>query len=118
MCCAGSLALAALEYFIHLDPDELPDDLVSIRVELPSGLAVDDIDVASLPADWRRTPGPTALRAIGTHWVARASAVALRVPSAIIPEEYNVLLNPAHLDMCKLRIDAPRAFVFDSRMRK
>lgn len=116
--CAGSLALACLEVFVHLDPDELPDDLVSIRVEIPGDVRVEDVDVRALPRGWRRTPGPAALRAIGTDWVARASSVALRVPSAIIPEEHNVLLNPRHADMARVVTGLPRKFAFDPRMRK
>ena len=116
--CADSLALACLEVFVHLDPDDLPDDLVSIRVEIPDGVAIDDVDPSTLPRGWRKVPGPASLRAIGGEWVARASAVALRVPSAVIPEQRNVLLNPRHPDMTRVVTGLPRKFTFDPRLRK
>lgn len=116
--CAGSLALACLEVFVHLDPDDLPDDLVSIRVEVPDSLAVEEIDPTKLPRSWRKVPGPPALRRLGSEWVAQGRSVALRVPSAIIPDEHNVLLNPRHPDMAKVVLGLPRRFTFDPRMRR
>ena len=118
MYCAGSLALACLEVFVHLDPDDLPDDLVSIRVEIPGSLAVEDIDPTKLPKSWRKVPGPPALRRLGSEWVAEGRSVALRVPSAVIPDEHNVLLNPRHPDMAKVVFGLPRRFTFDPRMRR
>jgi len=116
--CTTALSLAALEVFVHLDPDDLPDDLVAIRAELPDDVLPEVVDVATLPADWNRTPGPTALQDIGSTWVASSRSVALSVPSAIIPAERNVLLNPGHPDLARLVRHPPERFVFDPRMRR
>lgn len=115
-----TLALAALETFVHVEADDLPDDLVAIPADLPDRLARRRIDPATLPDGWRSWPGPDALRDIGTGWVQAGTSVALRVPSAIIdePEEENVLLNPMHADFASLTIGARRPFVFDGRMRR
>lgn len=115
--CASSLSLATLEYFVHLDSDEMPDDLVSIRASLPDDVAVEHVDHVRLPSDWRRSPGPEELRDIGSEWLRSMRTIALIVPSAVTPSETNIVTNPRHPDMNKLTQLAPRAFAFDPRMR-
>lgn len=115
---ASSLSLATLEVFVHLDPDELPDDLVAIRCQVPDGIAIERLEVAKLPGNWRAVPAPATVQALGSRWVAAATSAVLVVPSAVTPGENNVLLNPAHSDMAKLVIDPPQRFAFDRRMRK
>jgi RES domain-containing protein len=116
--CTTALSLAALEVFVHLDPDDLPDDLVSIRTELPDDLLPEVVDAGTLPNGWSQTPGPATLKDIGSSWIASSRGVALSVPSAIIPAERNILLNPSHPDMVRIVRHAPERFVFDPRMRK
>jgi RES domain-containing protein len=116
--CASSLSLAALEYFVHVDSDELPDDLMAIRAELPDDVGVERVDGARLPKGWRQAPGPALLQDIGTEWAGSLRTAALLVPSAIMPVENNILLNPRHADMARLSQGVPEPFVFDPRMRK
>ena len=116
--CSGSLALAVLEVFVHLDSSLLPDDLVAVAVEVPDEIVIDRLDPATLPPDWRDIPGPEALRDTGTDWVASGTGVALAVPSAIIEQEWNYLLNPDHPEFAKLLARAPEPFRFDARMQK
>jgi RES domain-containing protein len=116
--CTGSLALAALEAFVHFDPPLLPDDYVSIEVEIPDGVKIEEVDISVLPPDWRDTPGPDDLRTIGSDWVASGASAVLSVPSAIIPQERNFVLNPEHPDFSKLVAHPPEPFGFDSRMIK
>ena len=82
------LSLSTLEYFVHLDPEDMPDDLVAIRAELPR-VAAEEIHPTKLPKSWRKVPGPPPLRRLGSEWVAKGRSVALRVPSAVIPDEHN-----------------------------
>jgi RES domain-containing protein len=114
----STLSLAVLELFVHVDPDDAPDDLVAIEAHLPDDVVTETIDVASLPADWRAIPGPDALKDIGSAWVRTGRAPVLIVPSAIVPEESNFLLNPAHPDAGRLRVVGTRSFTFDPRMWK
>jgi RES domain-containing protein len=113
-----SLALAAMEFFVHLDPSVAPDDLVSISATIPSGKqAIVRIDMKDLPSDWRAI-GNATVQAIGAKWIAARSSVALEVPSIAVEGEWNVLLNPAHPDFAKVVLDPPRPFHFDERMFK
>jgi len=113
-----SLALAAVEFFVHLDPSVAPDDLVSVFANIPDNKStVKRIDLASLPANWRTIDNP-ALQQIGSDWIATATSLALEVPSVVIEGEWNILLNPAHPDFAKVTLSPPQPFHFDQRMYK
>lgn len=111
-----NLSLAALELFVHVSPSIVPSDLISLRGELPDSIAVEYIEISDLPKDWRNYPGPPELQVIGTDWLAALTSVVLVVPSAINPLETNLLVNPAHPDMTKLKVQSGQPFHFDPRM--
>ena len=115
---SATLSLAALEFFVNLDRDTEPDQLLAISTDFPDDLRSGHIKVADLPKNWRSYPVPEELQDLGTTWVARASTAMLVVPSAVIPDEHNYLLNPAHPDFKRLRLNRPEAFHFDPRMWK
>jgi RES domain-containing protein len=110
-----SLALAAVEFFVHLDPSVMPDDLVSVKARLSDNAKVERIDPASLSANWRKLDN-NQLRQLGSNWARKASSVALLVPSAVMDEEWNALLNPAHPDFAKVEVSPARPFRYDERM--
>lgn len=114
---AEHLSLAALELFVHLDPEDAPRALFRFRVELPDD-AIERLPKDWLPASWRGYPAPPETMAIGTEWAARGESLALLVPSAVIPEENNVLVNPAHPRFKELKLRRGEAFSFDPRMWK
>ncbi|MGH7411695.1 MAG: RES family NAD+ phosphorylase [Candidatus Methylomirabilis sp.] len=115
---SGAMSLAAFEYFVNLDTDLAPDDLVSIAAEIPDDLAVHRVAVAELPDGWQSFPAPAALQELGTAWASQAATAVLAVPSAVIPQEWNYLLNPAHPDFRRIRVFEPEAFRFEHRMWK
>jgi RES domain-containing protein len=95
----------------------VPADLVCFAVDIPDSL-VGRLDARILPRDWRQTPAPDALRTLGGSWIRRKETVALVVPSAVVPHEHNILLNPTHPDFKRIKIQPPEPFSFDSRMWK
>ena len=111
-----NLSLAALELFVHISPDLIPGDLVSIRGTLPDSTSAIELKEADLPANWREYPAPPKLQEIGTHWLQQRSSALLIVPSAINPVERNILLNPSHAEVKRLKVEKGRAFKFDPRM--
>jgi RES domain-containing protein len=115
---SSTLSLCALEYFVHLEPALAPLGLVAVAAGLPPDLEIPSLPLADLPADWRRYPAPSRLQEIGSTWVREGLSAVLRVPSAIIPDEQNVLLNPLHPDFRRLRLHPPQPFAFDPRMWK
>ncbi len=111
------LSLAVLELFVHLDPEDAPRHLYRFRVELPDD-AVERLPRARLPRRWREHPAPDATAALGSEWAARGGRLALAVPSAIVPDESNFLLNPAHPRFRELDVGAGEPFSLDPRMWK
>jgi RES domain-containing protein len=113
-----SLALAAMELFVHLEPGLAPGDLVYLAAILPEGEPARTVDQAELPPEWwdDDTTAEAPARKLGDAWIRERSSLAIMVPSVPIRVEWNVLLNPAHPRMNELRIEAPQPFIFDARM--
>lgn len=112
---AGSLALAALEQLVHLSRAQLlAGQFVRFRVQiLPQHIV--DLAHDALPNDWPNRL--TATRHVGDQWMADKRSVALRVPSAVVPEETNFLINPTHPAFdAALTIEEPAPFDFDGRL--
>ena len=113
---SATLSLAALEYFVHVDPIDAPGDLVAISAEIPNVLSRTEIRLEALPSNWRAFPAPEQLAELGAAWVRARTTAILMVPSAVVPRERNFLLNPAHSDFRRIRLGRPEAFSFDPRM--
>lgn len=110
-----SLALAAVETFVNLEPNLQPDDLVSIEAQLPGDHACERLELKHLPSHWHERRDES-LRKFGDDWIRRGGSAAMLVPSTAIRGEWNMLLNPAHPDLRKIKIHSPVPFVFDTRM--
>jgi RES domain-containing protein len=111
-----SLALAAIELFVHLEPSQSPPDLVFLSATLPDGEPARTLQPGDLPQGWWTEEALLATRELGDAWIRGNSSLALRVPSVPIRSEWNVLINPIHPRIGKLKIDPPQPFVFDARM--
>ena len=113
-----SLSLAALEYLVHIDPQLIPNDLIAAEVRLPDESTLGALVEASAfpPGDWRVVPAPEWQAELGDLWVADGTFLWLAVPSAIVPEEYNVLVNPRHPRISDMQTISTRPFRFDARL--
>ena len=114
---ASTRALATVELAVHLDRSALLASYVLIPCGFDERL-VNNLERGELPAGWRRDPPPAELAAIGDRWVRKLASAVLSVPSAVIPEEINFLLNPAHPAFSRIEIGDPRSFAFDPRLIK
>lgn len=114
---SSSIALALLETLVHAPWPTMPTHLV-IPAEVPDAMRITVLNINDLPVDWRNTPTPAALRSIGNDWLLAAETAILRVPSALVPQEWNYVLNPLHPDFSQLKIFAPEALAIDGRLRK
>ena len=114
-----SLALAAIELFVHLEPGQAPDDLVYLSATLPEGEPARTLEQADLPPAWwadDAAPGAANPRDLGDAWMRSGSSLAMLVPSVPVRAEWNVLVNPLHPRIGELQIDAAQPFLFDARM--
>lgn len=110
-----SLALAAIEMFVNLELRLQPKDLVSIAGEIPETLEIERVALVALPPHWRKSRDES-LRWFGDEWIEAGRTVALLVPAATIPGEWNILLNPAHARFAQVKFYEPKPFEFDVRM--
>ena len=110
-----SLALAAIELFVHLEPNQAPDDLVSIAAELPQGEPALQWDEAKLPARWW-SDELRPMRELGDDWIRDKRSLAVLAPSVPIRLEWNVLVNPLHPRIDEIKKEPAHPFVFDARM--
>lgn len=109
-------SLAMLEYFVHLDPEDSPADLVLAIAEVPEEVSRERVMVDKLPAKWRETPAPPELAQIGDEFALRAESCALLVPSALAVSENNWLINPQHPEFRQIVQHSPEALRYDPRM--
>jgi RES domain-containing protein len=112
---ASSRSLAVLEALAHLSPTNIPDDYCMMIVEVPDNAAA-ELDVKLLPQHWHEYPEQNILKQIGNKFLSDKKSLLLKVPSAIIKEEYNYLLNPLHSDADKVKIISKQPFSFDARL--
>ena len=108
-----SLALSLAECLVHV-PGPLPRDYVAYKILVP-GRSLERLEPAELDESWRTDVGLT--RAVGDRWLAEARTLALAVPSLVLPESTNVLLNPLHPLANRLEIVSQEPFHFDPRLR-
>ncbi len=100
------LSLAALETLVHVDFDNLPTELVWLKIEIPDDSSIEIFSGYSESVD---------AAVIGDDWLQKKRTLALVVPSAVIPIEQNVILNPVHIEMTGVRVLETHEFQFDER---
>ncbi|MCC5849708.1 MAG: RES family NAD+ phosphorylase [Verrucomicrobia bacterium] len=111
---SGTKSLAALENLVHLNPP-VPFRYVVISIEFDDTL-VEKFKLSDLPAEWTEEPPPPSTQVIGDQWVKEARSAVLELPSVIIRDEPNYLLNPAHSDFKNIILGTPEPFSFDPRL--
>jgi RES domain-containing protein len=104
-----------IEYLIHIDIDHPPKDLVLASSEIPEDVSRDRVSLAELPKNWRETPAPGALSAIGDRFVRDGKTAILIVPSVLAPLECNWLINPRHPDFAEIKVRKTKPFYYDPR---
>lgn len=111
-----SRALAALEYTVNVNIDDIPRALSIITIEIPDQ-KIRVLYEQDLPGDWKLSPAPSSTKDFGSALLLAAAEPVLKIPSTVIPEEYNYLLNPLHKDSRKFRILNLKDFVYDVRIK-
>ncbi len=116
--CAQSPAAALLEILVHFEIDiqDLPVRYRLLKIEAPDDVRVERVAVDDLPVNWAQTTEVT--REFGERWLVKGSAALLSVPSAIVPETFNILLNPAHQDAKRIVVVQTGEYAIDPRLLK
>lgn len=111
-----SRALSTLELLVHTDYDLLPPKLKLLWIEIPRKWEdIFEIKQNQLPTNWEKSPPPPTLKKIGQQRLIKEDRLAIKVPSVIIPDEFNIVINPAHKDFNQVRIKKIQSYELDGR---
>jgi len=115
---ADSRALATLEVSVHLDlSEDLPTDRYYVEIDIPDDITIFEIKIEDLPEGWDSKPPIIETQYIGDDFVREKNAAILKVPSSIVQQEFNYLINPNHPDSKKILVISFTPFKFDSRIQ-
>jgi RES domain-containing protein len=116
--CAANVGIACLETLIKLDPDQPADNRYLTRYDIPESIWEQALrfSASSASVGWDATPPGKTSHDLGERWIAESRSAILLVPSVIVPEESNVLINPNHADMTRIGITKLRKWIYDFRL--
>lgn len=113
-----SRALAFAEIAMHIPMGIVPKDYFLISIDIPDTASILRLTDADMPADWRSNPHSNTTQQIGDQFVAENKLLVLQVPSAVVPGDYNFLVNPNHPKSNNVKVISSEPFEFDSRFVK
>lgn len=87
-----------------------------LTLKLDGKFKIDELSVNDLPTNWQQVPAPDSLKIIGNNWLNSNKTLMMKVPSAVMPIEFNFLINPLHKDFSKLNIDTVIDMNIDNRI--
>jgi len=111
-----SRSLATVEYLVHVNLAIVPSGLSISSIKIPDRISPKQISTSGLPSNWREFPAPSELAEIGTKWALANETLLLRVPSAVVEHEFNMLINPSHPDFKHVKIIDTEDCRFDERL--
>lgn len=117
---AQSISLAALETIVHLNAQGLPLNRYLIRFDIPEGVwqQKEEITQYTAPVGWDALPPGKASLDLGDNWLKSCRSPLLIVPSVVVPEENNILINPAHQDIKAITATKIRKWLYDARIQR
>lgn len=111
-----SRALCTTEIAVHLPLGLLPSDYKIISIEIPDSVKILTLSSNKYPEEWNSIPHSEITQKIGNDFIEKNESAVSKVPSAVVPGEFNYLLNPNHIDFKLIKIVKIEPFVFDSRL--
>jgi len=113
---AESLSLAALEMLVHLNSEEILLSYSFATAEFDETLILPVEEFRTLPENWSVSPPPLKIQKIGDEWAKTQASVVLKVPTSVLPLEFNYLINVEHPEFSKVELGEPLIFTFDERL--
>jgi len=113
--CSANIALATLETLSFIRTGSLPFNRYLIRIQVPDAVWELKEVLSPLPGGWDAIPSGLTSRKTGDRWIADKRSPLLAVPSVIVPDEYNVLINPTHPAVRRIVATTVRRWVYDAR---
>lgn len=113
---AESRALALLEYTVNVNIVDIPRALSFTVIEIPDDNII-ELEIKDLPGNWKEYPAPSSTKDFGTNLLTLAENPIIKIPSTIIPEEFNYILNPAHAESHNFKILSIEDYIYDVRIK-
>lgn len=110
-----SRSLACLENIVHRSTERLEGLYKTLIIDIPDHLIINTLEEKSLPIGWNNIDRYHICQAIGSKWVSSGATAILKVPSALVPQENNYILNTLHPDFKSIHLMGTEEFYFDSR---
>lgn len=114
---SSSQSLSCLENVVHRSALGLNQNFRLLTIDIPNDVKITEIKLSDLKPSWQDYEAFPFTQNIGNEWVRKNETAVLKVPSAIITQEYNYLLNPNHPDFSKVKLTGDESFIFDSRIK-
>jgi RES domain-containing protein len=111
-----SRALSLLEYTVNVNVEEIPRALSITTIEIPDSEIL-IINENSLPGNWKTVPAPSSTQDFGTNLLQNLKKAVFRIPSSVISEEFNFILNPLHINSRNFKIKSVTDLVYDIRIK-
>jgi RES domain-containing protein len=113
-------SLACLETLVHINAGGLPLNRYLVEIEVPDDIwfSAEVATPTSLPVGWDAEPAGMVSIAFGATWVSQARSGIILVPSVIVPEEQNALINPGHPEAGRITARKVRKWLYDPRLRR
>ncbi len=112
-----SIAIASYERLVHAE-ELLAKDLVLVKIDIHDESPIWYVDDSELPTKWDALPSSASAQAFGLEFVAEGQYLAMVVPSVVIPEERNIIINPNHPEWARCSMTIIRPFLYDPRLSK
>lgn len=109
------LSLCVLEMLVHTDQQLITNNYYFIEVEI-SEKKIKSISESKLPFNWRSNNLISETQGFGSDWLQKSKELALRIPSAVLPSESNILINPNHIKASEIKIIKTSELNLDARL--
>jgi RES domain-containing protein len=113
---AENRALATVEYLVHIPFSIMPNYLSVACFEIPDDIIPEQVPITKLPKNWRAYPAPEKLADLGSEWALAKRSLLLRVPSVVVADEFNLLINPKHPEITRVTISRIERYRFNKRL--
>ena len=114
---SSSIALAVLETLVHFSARDLPLNRYLVRISVDATVFAAAETLNRPPVGWDAEPPSATSMDCGERWLSKGDSLLLRVPSVIVPEEFNVLINPRHVDAKRIKAEKVRRCLYDGRLK-
>ena len=115
---SDSRALCTAEIAVHTPLGNTPADYYLSTIELPDESGILEFAVSDLPTDWKSFPHSNSTQKVGDKFISEGQFLLFKVPSVVVPGDFNYLINPQHKDFSKVQLKNIESFEFDKRCLK